>query len=171
MDNWDVKIEYREKKKHKILVATIAFDASLLFLFFVKIVAIVQFFIDNSDYQSIDLMITIGLGIAKICAVVINHVSTKGDFQCTKLIIISYLLFLQHAVFLILYIVSNDKFGYIISGIIILFVILDILAERMFVDNRNKIELEKKKLIEQKEAEKLANSDFITPATPTLTTP
>ena len=59
----------------------------------------------------------------------------------------------------------------IFSGIIILFVILDILAERMFVDNRNKIELEKKKLIEQKEAEKLANSDFITPATPTLTTP
>ena len=41
----------------------------------------------------------------------------------------------------------------------------------MFVDNRNKIELEKKKLIEQKEAEKLANSDFITPATPTQTTP
>ena len=81
------------------------------------------------------------------------------------------MLFLQHSVFLILYIVSNDKFGYIISGIIILFVILDILAERMFVDNRNKIELEKKKLIEQKEAEKLANSDFITPATPTLTTP
>ena len=30
---------------------------------------------------------------------------------------------------------------------------------------------EKKKLIEQKEAERLANSDFITPATPTLTTP
>ena len=56
MDNGDVKIEYREKKKHKILVVTIVFDAILLFLFFVKIVAIVQFFIDNSDYQSIDLM-------------------------------------------------------------------------------------------------------------------
>ena len=34
MDNGDVKIEYREKKKHKILVATIVFDAILLFLFF-----------------------------------------------------------------------------------------------------------------------------------------
>ena len=165
MDSEDNINKYGEKKKHKILVATIVFDVILLFLIFVKIVAIVQFFLDDSDYQSIDLMITIALGIAKIFALILNHVSSSGDFQCTKLIIISYLLLLEHATFLILYMILKDFFGYIMSSIIILFVILDIVAERMFVNNRKKIELEKQRLIEQKEAEKLANSDFVTPAT------
>lgn len=158
-------------KEDKLSLTAIIIEVFIILSFIIKLIAIGQLFLHQTDLEMFDLFITIPFGVLKLCALIVNQTSVRS-YQCTFCIFFTYAIVIDHAVFLVLYIIDNDKFGYIISSIILVLSILDIIPETIIIRDRKLKKIEEQRLVEEREkrkAEQIANSDFIASPAPMVT--